>query len=94
LNDLHDRGSICRWPESRLWREEVEEGSKPEREGVRRAFRYWVIESSIVDRDMRRKSVQNSSRQSEQNREVNLVIRFQVPLSAVAEKQNWGVSDG
>lgn len=35
---------------------EVEEGSKPVREGVRRALRFWVMESSITPRERRRKS--------------------------------------
>lgn len=38
-------------------RDDVEEGSKPRCAGVRRAFRFCVMESSIVLRDMRRKSV-------------------------------------
>lgn len=40
----------------RVEREAVEEGSKPEREGVRSALRFCVMESSIVLRDTRRKS--------------------------------------
>jgi hypothetical protein len=35
----------------------VEEGSKPDVEGVRSAFRFWVILSSIELRDIRRKSM-------------------------------------
>ena len=35
----------------------VEEGSKPRREGVSRALRFCVIESSVVARERRRKSV-------------------------------------
>lgn len=42
----------CEW----VCRVEVEEGSKPRSEGVRRALRFWVIESSIVLRERRRKS--------------------------------------
>ena len=38
-------------------RDVVEDGSKPRWAGVRRAFRFCVIESSIVPRDIRRKSV-------------------------------------
>lgn len=37
---------------------DVEEGSKPAREGVMRALRFCVIESSMEDRDIRRKSAQ------------------------------------
>lgn len=35
---------------------EVEVGSKPAAAGVMRAFRFWLMESSIVPRDIRRKS--------------------------------------
>ena len=42
------RGSICR--------SAVDEGSKRDLDGVIRALRFWVIESSIVPRDIRRKS--------------------------------------
>lgn len=36
---------------------DVDEGSKPRWAGVSRAFRFCVIESSMVDREMRKKSV-------------------------------------
>jgi hypothetical protein len=36
--------------------EETVVGSQGVREGVRRVFRFWVIESSIVLRERRRKS--------------------------------------
>jgi len=39
-----------------IWRVEVDEGSKPALEGVRRALRFWVMESSIALRERRRKS--------------------------------------
>ena len=35
----------------------VEEGSKPRMAGVRRALRFCVIESSVVARERRRKSM-------------------------------------
>lgn len=37
-------------------RDDVELGSKPRCAGSRSALRFWVIESSVVPRDMRRKS--------------------------------------
>lgn len=37
-------------------RVEVEEGSNLSLEGVRRALRFWVMLSSMEERDMRRKS--------------------------------------
>jgi hypothetical protein len=39
------------------WREDVDDGSKGAEEGVSSAFKFCVIESSIVLRDMRRKSI-------------------------------------
>lgn len=39
-----------------VWRTAVEDGSKPWRAGVISALRFWAIESSIVDRERRRKS--------------------------------------
>jgi hypothetical protein len=39
---------------------EVEEGSKPAEAGVKSAFRFWVMESSIEDLEMRRKSEESS----------------------------------
>ena len=41
---------------ARTCRDEVEDGSKPEREGVISAFRFWIILSSMVLRESRRKS--------------------------------------
>jgi len=35
---------------------DVEAGSNPAAEGVIRAFRFWVMLSSMEDREMRRKS--------------------------------------
>jgi hypothetical protein len=35
---------------------DVDEGSKPRCAGVRRAFKFCAIESSMVERDIRRKS--------------------------------------
>lgn len=39
------------------WREDVEDGLNGVEDGVKRALRFCVIESSIVPREMRRKSV-------------------------------------
>lgn len=38
----------------------VEEGSKPARAGVTRALRFWVMVSSMEERETLRKSVQLS----------------------------------
>lgn len=45
---LEDRGA----------RREVEDGSNPSLDGVWRALRFWVMESSMEEREMRRKSVE------------------------------------
>ena len=58
LNDRHASGSIVLFPAGRICLAAVEDGSKPASAGVTNAFKFWVIESSIVDRDFRRKSVQ------------------------------------
>lgn len=57
MNSSHCAGGIERvGPVS--WRADVDEASKPRWAGARRAFKFCVIESSIVERDIRRKSVQ------------------------------------
>lgn len=52
----HAEGDIRRGVEERGLRRDVEDGSKGVCAGVCRAFRFCVIESSIVPRDMRKKS--------------------------------------
>lgn len=56
LNAWQEAGSRGRLPGGGIWRAAVEEGSKRVLEGVMRALRFWVMESSIVPRDIRRKS--------------------------------------
>lgn len=55
LNDWHAPGLICSANDFGV-RVDVDPGSKPARDGVTRAFRFCVIESSIDDRDRRKKS--------------------------------------
>lgn len=55
LNDWHASGLICSANDFGV-RVEVDPGSKPLRDGVTRAFRFCVMESSIEDRDRRKKS--------------------------------------
>jgi len=38
----------------------VEEGSKPAWAGVRRALRFWIMLSSVDERDIRRKSLNST----------------------------------
>jgi len=40
-----------------VWRDDTEEGSHGVDEGVRREFRFWVMLSSMVLRERRRKSL-------------------------------------
>lgn len=54
VNVAQDMGGMA--SRVRGWRVEVEVGSKPRREGVRRALRLVEIESSICERERRRKS--------------------------------------
>lgn len=56
LKLAQDLGFICLLEDGRAVRWEVESGSNPAWPGVRRAFRFWVIESSMAPRDIRRKS--------------------------------------
>lgn len=42
----------------------VDVGSKPEEAGVRRALRFWVMESSIEARERRRKSEESRELES------------------------------
>lgn len=65
LNSWQDVGSITRPAFESVCRTAVEDGSKPSRAGVKSAFRFWVIESSIVDLERLRKS--RSTRSLKQN---------------------------
>jgi hypothetical protein len=57
---------------------------------VRREFKFWVIESSIVLRERRRKSKELGISQS-----VAWIWEWkEVPRRAVWLKQNWGVREG
>lgn len=50
-------GEGMRWEEGVRGCREMAEGLKGVREGVERAFRFWVMGSSVVARERRRKSV-------------------------------------
>ena len=86
----HDTAGTRRELDVRGDRVEVDEGSKPAAAGVIRALRFGVMLSSILARDMRRKS--------KAKRLVFLVaaqgLERGQPLSATVEKQNCGVSLG
>lgn len=85
-------GSICRdsgW--GARW--DVDEGSKPCLAGVARALRFWVIESSIELRDMRRKSGFANRDQQQEGSWLAFPVEY-LPLSCVVEKQNCGVRLG
>lgn len=56
LKPEHAEESIVRALEGLVWRWEVVDGSKPDFEGVRRALRFWTMESSMADREIRKKS--------------------------------------
>lgn len=93
---MDDRG--VRW--------EVDEGSKPFREGVTRALRFWVIESSMLDREVRRKAgccgrgeVSKESRDEERvyleaQGEFHWRSGIGSPRNVPCEKQNCGVKCG
>jgi len=88
LNVLQDDGDMRLESGVRGLRVDVDEGSKPSVDGVRRALRFCVMLSSIEARDIRRKSnyytkvsIYGASGDS-------------LPLKATVEKQNCGVSDG
>lgn len=76
-----------------ICRTDVDDGSNPAWAGVIKAFRFCVIESSIVDLERRRKSGQEKKSQCE------LVVgshlhTANIPLSSLSSKQNRGVSAG
>jgi len=68
------------------WRE-VKVGSSRCRGGVESALRFWLMVSSIVEREARRKSVPVSRGRGGEDREGE-------PFSARVEKQNCGLSGG
>ena len=67
----------------------VEDGSKPVREGVRRALRFCVMLSSIAEREIRRKSGFRDVSTS-----FYRYIEIRLPLRAKVLKQNCGVNSG
>lgn len=56
MNESHDSPGIDRFGGDKF-RDDVDEGLNGVAPGINRALRFCVIESSIVLRDMRRKSV-------------------------------------
>lgn len=91
-----EAGSRGRLPSGKICRSAVNDGSKRGLDGVIRAFRFCVIESSIVPRDSRRKSALEGVRLAEcfeGGRRVTTEQRS-LPRNAVSLKQNWGVRPG
>lgn len=71
-------------------RAEVDDGLKGVREGTMRALRFWIILSSMVARERRRKSVQGRVQLGLREGEVGMGL----PRRARWLRQNWGVNGG